>query len=267
MEYWYSFKNRVRCFKDSESDKIGIISKCIPDGKYDRLQTFSWKEVNQRIVQGAKLVVAEGLLFDIRRWINVHPGGARILNRVIGTDITNDFFRIDGKNSSELYKDVKGQTKKSALLKGGLVDCLDLLNSKSFKSSLHQHSRFAAETLADMVIGRIENFEEDKDSSPNIEETSTNTNSQILKRYTLIKKETITGKDSEHPVKKFTFRVNNQNENLPKFLPGDYLEILSLTKGQIVVRPYTALQEPSRKDFSIIVKIYKDGLMSKHLVS
>ena len=74
MEYWYSFKNRVGCFSDPEMNHEGIIRKCIPDGKYNRLQTFSWSEVNQRIVQGAKLVVAEGLLFDIRRWINVQWG-------------------------------------------------------------------------------------------------------------------------------------------------------------------------------------------------
>ena len=115
----------------------------------------------------------------------------------------------------------------------------------------------------------MENSEKDEGaSSQDIKEMpSTSTNSQIFKRYTLIKKETVTGKDSEQPVRKFTFRVNNQNESLPKFLPGDYLEILCHTKGQTVVRPYTALQEPTRKDFSIIVKVYQDGLMSKHLVS
>src|SRR5688572_31681831 len=41
---------------------------------------------------GANLVVAEGLIFDIHKWIPLHPGGQKILQRVIGTDITNDFF-------------------------------------------------------------------------------------------------------------------------------------------------------------------------------
>ena len=41
---------------------------------------------------GANLVIAEGLVFDVHKWIPIHPGGQKILKRVIGTDITNDFF-------------------------------------------------------------------------------------------------------------------------------------------------------------------------------
>src|ERR1043166_2735925 len=41
---------------------------------------------------GANLVIAEGCVFDIHKWIPIHPGGQKILQRVIGTDITDDFF-------------------------------------------------------------------------------------------------------------------------------------------------------------------------------
>src|SRR2546423_8189435 len=41
---------------------------------------------------GANLVIAEGFVFDIHKWIPIHPGGQKILQRVIGTDITDDFF-------------------------------------------------------------------------------------------------------------------------------------------------------------------------------
>ena len=35
------------------------------------------------------MVVCDGLVADIRKWISIHPGGSKILERVIGTDITN----------------------------------------------------------------------------------------------------------------------------------------------------------------------------------
>ncbi|CAG8522679.1 24585_t:CDS:1, partial [Racocetra persica] len=40
-------------------------------------------EFNEKILTGACLVVAEGLVFDIHKWIKVHPGGQRILRRVV----------------------------------------------------------------------------------------------------------------------------------------------------------------------------------------
>lgn len=43
------------------------------------------QEVNRRVISGASLVVAEGLLVDIHKWIRHHPGGSKILHRVIGT--------------------------------------------------------------------------------------------------------------------------------------------------------------------------------------
>jgi len=253
----------MNCFTDSEAVDGKIIRRHIPNEKYDRLPVISWYEVNQRVVQGAKLVVAGNLVFDIRRWIHVHPGGARILNRVIGTDITNDFYQTS--NSEDLsvpYRDMKIQPEKKHSY--SLYSFLERFNSKTYISPTHQHSRFAAETLASMVVGIIEDSKIVMDTLSNIEVT--NSNLQRFKRYTLIDKVTVTEIDAEYPVKKFTFGVNSLNENLPKFVPGDYLEILSHTKGQTVVRSYTALQG-TEKEFSIIVKIYKNGMMSRHLVS
>ena len=41
----------------------------------------------------AHLVICDGFVVDIRGWLMGHPGGSKILENVIGTDIT------DGKNS------------------------------------------------------------------------------------------------------------------------------------------------------------------------
>ncbi|KAG0090660.1 hypothetical protein BGZ93_009207, partial [Podila epicladia] len=47
----------------------------------------------------AKLVVVDDYVFDIREWIPSHPGGTKVLERVIGTDITADFYGHSGFSS------------------------------------------------------------------------------------------------------------------------------------------------------------------------
>ncbi|CAG8622501.1 16680_t:CDS:2, partial [Funneliformis caledonium] len=68
------------------------IRACVPHKFYEHLPAISWSEFNQRVMTGANLVIAEGLVLDIHKWILIHPDGQKILQRVIGTDITNDFF-------------------------------------------------------------------------------------------------------------------------------------------------------------------------------
>ena len=61
----------------------------------ERLNTmpdFTWDQVNEGVQRGAFLVVCDGFVADIRRWIHSHPGGEKILHRVIGTDITNGMY-------------------------------------------------------------------------------------------------------------------------------------------------------------------------------
>ncbi|CAB4440484.1 unnamed protein product [Rhizophagus irregularis] len=67
------------------------------DDIYNKLPEFTWEEVNERVQRGASLVVCDGLVIDVRKWIKVHPGGAKILEKAIGTDITNDFYCKNNK--------------------------------------------------------------------------------------------------------------------------------------------------------------------------
>ncbi|KAJ3127398.1 hypothetical protein HK098_006387 [Nowakowskiella sp. JEL0407] len=54
---------------------------------------MTWKSLNDAILAGECLVVGAGrYIYDISSWISSHPGGTTILNTVMGTDITNDFF-------------------------------------------------------------------------------------------------------------------------------------------------------------------------------
>ncbi|CAG8641375.1 4328_t:CDS:10, partial [Acaulospora morrowiae] len=91
------------------SSEAGNSNQCIRsyihDAVFEKLLILGWDDINKRVAGGASLVVAEGLVFDIRKWIDVHPGGAKTLQRVIGTDITNDFYFKEDKGSSRLAID------------------------------------------------------------------------------------------------------------------------------------------------------------------
>ncbi|KAG0347682.1 hypothetical protein BG005_011946 [Podila minutissima] len=92
----------VKSFLMEENEKGG------KGGKNDQskqpllsLPKITWDTVNNRVNSGAKLVVVDDYVFDIREWIPSHPGGAKVLERVIGTDITIDFYGHSGSSPTE----------------------------------------------------------------------------------------------------------------------------------------------------------------------
>ncbi|CAJ0908830.1 7945_t:CDS:2, partial [Entrophospora sp. SA101] len=109
-EYWWNWKGTWKWkytllnFKEENEEgnnKKSIISLHITKECFDKLPEFTWREVNERVQCGAYLVVCDGFIVSMRKWIKVHPGGAKILEHVIGTDITNDFFGYKGKGIIE----------------------------------------------------------------------------------------------------------------------------------------------------------------------
>jgi hypothetical protein len=261
---------------------------------------------------GASLVIAEGLVFDIHRWIPIHPGGQKILKRVIGTDITNDFFfdpsvvTVINRNFKNEYDEKTNQNSISVLTDNlyrdktipsegtnkphSVANAVDMINATAFRNkrvAMHRHSKFATSKIATMVVARIIDPVEETGSirSPSISSpkqqklNAINMNDltelqqplpyppSIFRRYILSNIEIVSRSDAERPVKKFTFQVIHPKDRLPKFLPGDYIEIMSEANNHVVIRPYTPLQGPTENSFCILVKIYKDGAMSQHLVS
>ncbi|CAG8501913.1 16490_t:CDS:10 [Funneliformis mosseae] len=301
-EYVYKYKNLQFLWPLRENgDKNKRLYNRIPEDVFEQLPAISWNDFNLRVMAGAHLVVAEGLVFDIHKWFKIHPGGQRILRRVIGTDITQDFFfdptdqivinRAFSENEKimkqiEETKDVKSLKKRKlpqAIRPKSIANTVDLINSTTFKNSrvaMHRHSKFATAKLATLVVARISDSTEDygqqkkdDDFNPissmtpiiNAPPTPQNNSPYIFKRYILTNIEYATRHDAENPVKKLTFQVIHPKDKLPKFLPGDYIEIMSYVNKHMVIRPYTPLQGPSDKTFTILVKIYKDGAMSQHL--
>ncbi|GBC41947.2 heme peroxidase [Rhizophagus irregularis DAOM 181602=DAOM 197198] len=310
-EFYYRIRNMQFLWPVKSTDEMSRrIRDCIPDKVYENLPSITWNEFNQRVMTGASLVIAEGLVFDIHRWIPIHPGGQKILKRVIGTDITNDFFfdpsvvTVINKNFEAEYDEKTNQNsisvltdnmyrekisnKESANKPHSVANAVDMINATAFRDkrvAMHRHSKFATSKIATMVVARIIDPVEESGSirspsvsSPKQQKLNTmNINNDlnesqqplpypnIFRRYILSNIETVSRSDAERPVKKFTFQVIHPKDRLPKFLPGDYIEIMSEANNHVVIRPYTPLQGPSENSFCILVKIYKDGAMSQHL--
>ncbi|RUP44131.1 hypothetical protein BC936DRAFT_149892 [Jimgerdemannia flammicorona] len=61
---------------------------------FDNLTTTRWDEFNERIANGAMLVVVSHFVIDISLFTASHPGGSMILKRADGTDITDDLLGL-----------------------------------------------------------------------------------------------------------------------------------------------------------------------------
>ncbi|KAI9104059.1 heme peroxidase [Phlyctochytrium arcticum] len=65
----------------------------IDEEKTPQLRPYTWRELDDAVLEGHHLVVGNGRwVYDIRPWLPHHPGGRLILDTVNGTDITIDFF-------------------------------------------------------------------------------------------------------------------------------------------------------------------------------
>ncbi|KAF9164276.1 hypothetical protein DFQ26_001621 [Actinomortierella ambigua] len=103
---------------------------------------MTWNEINERVLSGAKLVVVDDYVFDIRSWINSHPGGAKVLQRAIGTDITADLY---GHYDDDYV--INHRRKEKGLLDDGDME-LSSMNSLRRSPSLSGSRSFQAGLLA-----------------------------------------------------------------------------------------------------------------------
>ncbi|CAG8586024.1 12445_t:CDS:10 [Funneliformis caledonium] len=276
-EFYYKIKNMQFLWPTvGTNDGTNRLQKCIPNVVYMNLPVVTWDEFNKRVMAGANLVIAEELVFDIHKWIPIHPGGQRILKRVVGTDITRDFFfdpadqivimnnsndyDVQRPSISVLTDNAYGRMEYDTGKKRphSVANAVDMINATTFKDrrvAMYRHSKFATSKLASMVVARIE--QESKQAEIPL-------HCNIFRRYILTNIETVTKHNAKNPVKKFTFQVLHPDEKLPRFFPGDYIEIMSFVNTQVITRLYTPIQATDNS-FYILVKIYKDGIMSQHL--
>ncbi|CAG8583688.1 12338_t:CDS:10 [Gigaspora margarita] len=290
-ECWYKY-NKLFKIKNDPEVKSGRLRSEISDEVYKTLPSLTWESINERVIGGALLVVAENLVFDIRKWIHTHPGGFKILQRVVGTDISDVFFNDkdlkiktdefkdkESVHTPDLYEENEDQNgkfirKSSIKRRQTIADAVDRINVtlvKNLRIVMHSHSKFATAKLASMAVGKLENpeFNEFNKNSTCEDIISSSVmlsrEPESFKRYVLVNKDDVTGIQAENPVKKFIFQVIDPNYSIPEIKPGDYIEIMCHIKGQVVIRSYNLFKAKSPKCFSVIIKIYKEGLMSRYL--
>ncbi|CAH1768243.1 6107_t:CDS:2, partial [Entrophospora sp. SA101] len=189
----YSLSYGIECEEDNSGNQgtKKFIIEYLGDEKYNNiLPELTLDEFNDKVQRGAHLVICDGFVVDIRKWIGVHPGGAKILESVIGTDITD----VDDINKKYMVK--------SPL-------------------AFHPHSLAATKKMTTMIIANL----------------NENINDQYQNNY-----------DTD----------DNVNGNW-------FVKESSRLKGQMVIRHYSPIDGKIMKSFSILVKIYPNGSMSKHL--
>ncbi|RUS33540.1 hypothetical protein BC938DRAFT_471158 [Jimgerdemannia flammicorona] len=191
----------------------------------------------------------------------------------------------------------------SMLPGGSLASTMDYINSIFFQPgemACHAHSDNAKRKLASMVTARIDNSDAMGLPSPNLLSRRNGPGStpgsppgkvvspspapdavfpksivpfllrapamrNQFRRYVLIDKVNVAL--GEQPVVAFTFSpVHTVGEDLGlPTLPGQYVELMSQIRQEVVKRPYTIVQGSVSMEFTIYVKIYANGKMSSHL--
>ncbi|CAG8809590.1 12192_t:CDS:2, partial [Gigaspora rosea] len=198
---------------------------------------------------------------DMRNFYSVHPGGSQILLSVIGTDITNDFYKshsnkiiedIDCSESLMIPKDTTSKNYSSVLAKHmehlrgrqisqkkkSVAKFIDNINVRYYSKeplAQHAHSRFAIQKIATMVIGKVNEkvcekglvIPGDGSTCQNIESKSVEIDTKNIKfhRYKLTSKKMVNA-NVKYPVMSFTFSKVHQDGKVytGKFLPGHYIE-------------------------------------------
>ena len=54
-------------------------------------ETMTLAEFDQKVSAGAQLVLLEGMVLDVKDFLQFHPGGQFVINKRIGYDVTNLF--------------------------------------------------------------------------------------------------------------------------------------------------------------------------------
>ncbi|KAK9680466.1 hypothetical protein K7432_015928, partial [Basidiobolus ranarum] len=290
-QYWYKYGSTLQK-QSSKADHRKSMTTFLVDKKVENLPFFTIEEINERVAQGACLVMMDGYVFDIRKWIQHHPGGVKILEAVVGTDIGDDFYgrhKLDEleegdkkdtrlRKKKTIFNSIIGDYMTDNYKKKGLGDYVSQLFPASISIVKHNHSRFAAEKLASMLVGRLI----DERDSIGRTDTQTKRRGQFLgstlnpkptqqlqnhlyRRYVVNRITVVTLPASKATVKRFDISILHPIKSMEPFQPGEYVEIQARYENQIIVRAITPIQGTLSKSFYFYAKLYPDGLMSKFL--
>ncbi|CAN0446560.1 unnamed protein product, partial [Ascophyllum nodosum] len=102
------------------------------------LPLYTIDEFNYKVLNGMSWVMVDGAILDVGNFSRRHPGGARVIVNALGTDITSE---LKGE-------DLKGE---------------DVSAGYAMSFSSNQHSENAWELVRSMVVGYIDEEDEEDD--------------------------------------------------------------------------------------------------------
>jgi len=64
----------------------------------ESLPNLTWGDIEKRVRKGEKIVVIENAVFDIKNFVDQHPGGRQTLLHLIGLDATSLFESVGAEH-------------------------------------------------------------------------------------------------------------------------------------------------------------------------
>ena len=68
------------------------------------LKSYTLDEVAQHSVSGDCWIVIDSYVYNVSKFANIHPGGASVILRYAGKDVTNEFISLHSESTLDRYK-------------------------------------------------------------------------------------------------------------------------------------------------------------------
>ncbi|KAJ3263929.1 hypothetical protein HDU77_009702 [Chytriomyces hyalinus] len=261
----FVYGERLKHMPLSSKDDMGL----------NKLPLFRWDDVNQRVSLGAKWIVIDDVIYDVQKYLIMHPGGPESIYQMIGIDAA---FVFDPKKRQTLDRDQKYGLKLKKALELHKFD-------NEIEKLKHDHSRLAHNLLSAYAMGTLLKDEEQVDADVEEEKrrllpkkrsdsllelgmtrlTAIPVQVNVFKFYVIGNMELLTAPDSLHPV--YKVRINFQDEEAEMLSkPGDsYLFQFADKTGKLVTRSYTPLDCVTKGGIDFMIKMY-DGEMTSYIM-
>ncbi|KAJ3113618.1 hypothetical protein HDU96_003149 [Phlyctochytrium bullatum] len=241
----------------------------------EKLPCFTWEEIGVRIAEGAKWIVIDKRIYDVAKFMHLHPGGPEILKNHLGFDCTTIFFGRTIERSGEVTID-------------RFPTISTVTSWVTNRSPAHAHSRYAQHLLQEMAIGKLKaadktasaasiatyaELDEASASSTTADPSSTSTIPRHLlgilpdrfQTLTLTDRELCTRPGSYRPVYRFRFKFDRPDK-IFMVRPGQAVLLRGVNKhGDVITRPYTPVRCENVGGLEFFIKIY-GGEMTKFLL-
>ncbi|KAI8892212.1 hypothetical protein BC833DRAFT_626048 [Globomyces pollinis-pini] len=250
-----------------------------------RLITYTWETLDQAVKNGNMFVVANSsFVYDISTWSTSHPGGRLILETVLGTDITNEFYDEAGFDVNEFIpkpnlpeRSNKLKRRASSVLYNDNVSVISSMSQSVAPDPIpftqrdcvaiqrarrsYRHSRLAIKKLSNMLVGKINDH---SSSMITLDGEANDSNPNEYRRYALTKHQILTSESKPVFLVRFCAIYPKQQRNV-KFRPGHTVEIqVRLSSGERVSRYYAPVSG-DMDAFEVFVTVEPNGKMSNFL--